>query len=731
VLTRNKSCGMLALLMTALNFDSLSPPMKVRVLTSNADLPILQDFFSRVKVFGFDVETNIHESFTRRKLRTIQVGNRDEQYVIDLLAFAGSPEALSQQGNRTCPEWAVPLAEVLETALDSNQWVKVGFNLQFDYEAVLWNLGVYSWNFHDCMLAEKVIHAGAVNYFEAGFWGAEDITLRYTGLKIDKTLQKSFDLSSPLTPEQVNYAALDTRLPVAILGAQQQMLDKHKLCLAVKIENDAIPAFGDMHLNGIKLSSEKWLDIVNSNQDQHKQNITLLDRYFLPIVGPKDKPEIDVESFEKAWRGETDREARAQYRKRFQEANRQLREWEKNVDTYEGEAAINYGSQVQLLKTFRSMGISEKQLPDTSDRTLKKLSDKYPAVAALAKYRKTLKVLTTYGTAFINDNVNPDTLRVHSKINQLGAATGRTTSSAPNIQNSPRGSAWRACFVAESGWKMITVDYNGCELRILAEISGEIGWIEAFNKGWDVHSYGAEILFGDRWKNAAQDDCAYYFTGDHQKCSCKEHKKLRDQVKAINFGIAYGMEAGKLSDSLGITKVEAQQLLDKYRSTFKRVTKYLSDSGQNARMSLVCRTLSGRWRRFQAPTDEKIREIAEEDAKKFGKQPDYGRARNVLYGSIEREGKNTPIQGTNADMIKLAMGCGFDSEGRGFLWHKTRETNSRIVNVVHDELVVEAREEVADSVYAMVGDCMQRAGEVFVKKVPVLYEGHVADEWSK
>jgi DNA polymerase I len=146
-------------------------------------------------------------------------------------------------------------------------------------------------------------------------------------------------------------------------------------------------------------------------------------------------------------------------------------------------------------------------------------------------YRETKKVLTTYGEGFIRDYIDPDTGLIHASIIQLAAETGRTSSRNPNIQNIPRGSDWRACFVARPGYKLITMDYNGCELRILAEYSREKVFIDAFLQGWDVHSVGAEIIFGDEWKNAAEEGCAYYTK--HEKCGCKLHKELRDKIKAI------------------------------------------------------------------------------------------------------------------------------------------------------------------------------------------------------
>lgn len=719
-----------------LEISALQPALNPTVVDSTEKLSLVRDYLSRVTEFSLDLETNVVKTFQERKIRTIQVGDKTEQYVIDLLSFAGNTEALIQQGNRTAPAWAKDIVETLRPSLDSKTHLKLGVNLGFEYMTLYWCLGVQPWNFYDCMLAEKCIFAGEVGFFEEGFYGMAGMVERRCHLKIDKQHQTSFDLVTPLTQDQVNYAALDCRLPFALRASQATNIAKARLEGVVQLENDAIPAFVDMHLNGIFVSRDRWMAIVDATKLKHKQNIKILDKYFLPVVGGNAKPSINLTLFEELWRNEIDKDKRAAYRSQFYEQRRKVSDWEKQFASWEGEAAINYGSHTQLLAAFRKMGFGPKKMTSTNDRVLGKLEGQHPVIKALTNYRETGKILTTYGEAFLEKHVT-EFCRVHSNINQYGAETGRTTSSNPNVQNIPKGSDWRACFVAPPLRKIITVDYNGCELRILAELSGETTWIEAFNKGWDVHSVGAEILFGDEWKNAATEHCAYYHTHDHQKCDkkfCPTHAKLRDRIKAINFGIAYGMEAQKLADGLGIEKEAAQKLLDKYRLAFKMVTAYLKASGDSAKLTLCCRTMSGRRRMFKKPTwemaKEKAIEKAEKDKREF-RDTDVSRTYYAMFGSIEREGKNTPIQGTNADIIKKAMGCGFSKDGTPMLWHQLRKFDAMIVNMVHDELVLESAANCADEVYHVVGNCMKVAGADFVKSVVMEYEGHIKDEWSK
>jgi len=280
-------------------------------------------------------------------------------------------------------------------------------------------------------------------------------------------------------------------------------------------------------------------------------------------------------------------------------------------------------------------------------------------------------------------------------------------------------------------------------LRILAEYSQEKVFLEAFKNNWDVHSVGAEIVFGEEWKNAAAPDCEYYKT--KQKCACPEHKKLRDFAKTINFGIAYGMEAAKLADGVGCTVEVAEKILKKYRASFPTFIKYLESSAAAAVSKMESRTLSQRRRLFHKPTwNDAVVKAKHRLAEKAGaKKAHYDRfvpktsevnsAFKAMYSAIQREGKNTPIQGSNADIAKIAMGCGFDSyTNLAFMWHDLEtKYNAKLVNFVHDEFVVEAPKEVAEECKKFIEDCMYRSGKELVRSVEMTAEGVIADKWKK
>jgi DNA polymerase I-like protein with 3'-5' exonuclease and polymerase domains len=740
--------------------SELHPPLNITLVTDESGLEKIQGFFSRKSVFVLDTETNIVDNFYFRRIRTIQIGDKDEQYIIDLLPFAEryGLNLMDSLGNYRPHIAYQKIIDTLRPALETKTHLKIGHNLQFDYEVMKFNLGLHMWNLYDTMVAEKVIRAGEWNYKLRGIWTLDDCVARYAGLKISKEKQKSFDLVTPLDQDQIDYCALDCRVPFAVKNGQRRLLEQGNLFYAAQLEFDAIPAFGDLHLNGMRIDSNLWRPLVEEVEGKHKKILAKLDSIFIPIVGKKLMPEHDLVALENAWRNTTDKAPRAEARQLFMQSRRELKDAKDNWESYEGEAAVNYSSQPQLLAALRKLGYGPGKLKTTDDRDLKKAAEhpkwavqkvfdkgedptleKVGTIDVIRLFRETGKFLSTYGHEWYltygdDGHVNPYTGRIHSEIKQQGAETGRTSSVKPNIQNLPKGKQWRGCFIADPGHKIITLDYNGCELRILTEYSREKVWLDAFLNGWDVHSVGAEIIFGDEWKNAAEEGCAYY--RDHQKCECKEHKALRDAVKSINFGIAYGMEARKLAEQIGKDEEYAIKLLDRYKKAFPTLVKYLEISAKTATAKMESRTLSQRRRKFSKPEWKTAVELTIKDWKEKGKK-DLPQAKHFnqkyksMYAAIEREGKNTPIQGSNADIAKIAMGCGFGKDGLPFMWHGLGQFNARLINFVHDEFVIDVPEDRAKACFDFVAGCMSRAGAELVKSIPMTTEGHIEDRWTK
>ncbi|MDF1563426.1 MAG: DNA polymerase [Deltaproteobacteria bacterium] len=341
-----------------------------------------------------------------------------------------------------------------------------------------------------------------------------------------------------------------------------------------------------------------------------------------------------------------------------------------------GNVNVNYESESELRDVFARLGFPD--LPGLDKETLGGLD--HPVARELLIYRNHQKTLSSYGEGFLA-HIHPVTGRLHPRFRQIGAATGRASCDSPNLQNVKKGEGFREAFCAPPGRKMITADYATCELRILAQLSLDPAFLRSFEKGEDLHSAVATELFG--------------------KTVTKETEpELRNRAKAINFGLVYGMGAGGLASSLGISRNEAEKLLEGYFEKFPRVKRYLEGSVREALQRGHCETLSGR-------------RLYLDGASEPEKRP-----------HLERVARNMPVQGASADITKLAMAR--------LTRHYQREgIDAFLVNTIHDELLVEVDADRAEEAARVLEQEMVAAGDRFLPKVPTVVDVMVSDHWSK
>jgi len=349
------------------------------------------------------------------------------------------------------------------------------------------------------------------------------------------------------------------------------------------------------------------------------------------------------------------------------------------VDLFGNSAAvINLNSPVQILEAFRKVGLD---LPSTGEEVLRRYD--HPLAKLLLEYRGYEKIITAFGENLIA-KTNPKTGRIHPDYMQIGADTGRFACSNPNLQQIPADSTFRQCFIAAEGYKVIVADYSLIELRIMAELSGDPAFLKAFKEEVDLHALTASQMFNIPLEQVT--------------------KAKRFQAKSINFGLMYGRGAKSLAIQLGIPEEEAQRLLQKYVTTYKKVKVWLDKIGQEAVRKGYSITLGGRKRYYQNLNPE---------------DPGYERQRAY----VERQGKNHPIQGTSADMTKLAMVSIYEKIKKGGF-------DAIPIHTIHDEIVVEVKEDQAKKVAKIVKEEMERAGKEFLKKVPVKVDVAVSDCWE-
>jgi len=316
----------------------------------------------------------------------------------------------------------------------------------------------------------------------------------------------------------------------------------------------------------------------------------------------------------------------------------------------------------------------------TAVDVLETLAEEHPIARKVLDYRQLTKLKSTYVDA-LPALINPATGRLHTTFGQTGTATGRLSSANPNLQNIPirteLGRGIRAAFTAEPGHVLLTADYSQIELRLLAHFSRDPLLVEAYRRGDDIHTLTASQVFGVP---------PLMVTPDHRR-----------QAKVVNFGIVYGLSAFGLSQQLGIEPSEAKQFIAAYFERYKGVRAFIDKTLDEARRDLKVRTLHGR-----------VRPI-----------PDINSKNANQRGFAERTAVNTPLQGTAADLIKVAM-IRIDGALR------ERGLKSRMTLQVHDELVFEVPENEVDILQSLVREHMEKAHPL---AVPLLVEMGVGSNW--
>lgn len=316
----------------------------------------------------------------------------------------------------------------------------------------------------------------------------------------------------------------------------------------------------------------------------------------------------------------------------------------------------------------------------TSADVLEELAEEHELPRLILEYRELVKLKSTYIDA-LPRLVNPTTGRVHTTFHQTGTATGRLSSASPNLQNipvrTPLGRRIRRAFVAEPGWLLLSADYSQIELRILAHITGDPEMTEAFRRGLDIHAHVARTVFGAQ--------------------TPEQEQELRRLAKIVNFGIAYSIGAFGLAQRTGLSRREAQRVIENYYRTYRGVRRFMDETPKQARRTGYVRTLFGR-----------IRPI-----------PDITNKNPSLRARAEREAINAPIQGTAADLVKLAMIR---------VHHALRRRNlkSRLLLQVHDELLLEIPEEEREIVPSLVKLEMENVHRL---NVPLVVEIGLGRNW--
>ena len=589
-----------------------------RLITGTAELAAAVAELSEHAVVGFDTETTALDPY-RGRMRLMQFSAPDgAAYIIDLDRF--------REGDADTPDLAA-LAPLL-LLLAAPRPVKVAHNAKFDAKWTKYRFKTELGGIFDTMLASQLVSAGE----------SEDrhslaaVAARYLDETVDKSEQLS-DWSGELSASQLEYAARDAALMLPLRERLVELLKRDDLVKVAQLEFECVLPVACLELAGIFLDAARWreqLAIVGKRRAILAEELQVM---------------LAEESSQQSFFGPTRND-------------------------------INLDSHVQLTKALKRRGI---EVPDsTRNWKLQPLAAAHKEIEVLLEYRTVQKALTSYGENILNE-INPVTKRIHANFHQIGAPTGRFACTNPNVQQVPHAVEYRRCFRAPEGSKLVIADYSQIELRILAHVTEDKGFIDAFNSGADLHRVTAAQVFNTPLEEVTREQ--------------------RDFAKRLNFGVVYGIGAQRFSTMTGIPLTEAESILARYFQTYRGLDTWLRDAARRAVRERTARTMSGRLARFNFDAEDR-----------------------QAASLAQRNGKNMPIQGASADILKRAL---------RLLHDKLKETTARVVNIVHDEIVVECDAAQATEIARTVEEVMCAAGEEYVTRVPVKVETEVADEWVK
>lgn len=618
-------------------------------------------YVESLNTVGVDLETTGLD-FVTDELTMLIVGDDVNQYVIDARTEDLSP---------------------FKPMLENKEIVKLGHNLSFDYK-FLRKRGIMMERIHDTMRAEYVLNAGN----QLTFTSLAFLVDKYCNKSLEKSTRDEFITvgSLPFTISQIIYGARDIEYLPAIYSVQIKEARKLQLHYTMAMECNSYLAIADMEYNGLKLHHDDWLALEQEAKGDAAALRTELDEVIVndPIfqdlrvkylqtnlfVPDEDLPQVD----------------------------------------------ISWDSPKQVLEVMRKI---EPSLTGVAMDALKPFIDNHAVIETYSRYKEFGKRVSTYGSTFFKYE-SQDGL-IHSNYNTV--ETGRLSSANPNLQNIPADNRYRNCFQPPvDKYVFVSADYSSQELALIAHDSNDAVWLNALENKYDLHSVCAELIFGEAWATAALSDCAYFETIEtvsepdennkrltlsytrKQKCTCPRHKVLRHSVKSINFGLAYGMSEHKLAKVLNISENEAKQLIEKYFSTFPNIKASLERSAQFAKQHGYIRTMYpyGRIRWF----------------------PEWAGADYSQIGRIERQGKNSHIQGSGSDMTKEAL-----VRVRRYIIDNNLPV--LIVNSVHDQIDTVCPATIQDDWSNKLIQLMEEAAKSIIPTGLLKAESTISLRWKK
>lgn len=546
----------------------------------------------------------------------------------------------------------------------------IAHNAKFDIKFLFNFSGILLVNVHDTLYTEALINSG----IGKTLYSLKELVQKYSGNLLDKEVRKEFQnvTDGNFTEQQIMYAAEDVNYLVDIYLGQMEAIHSFHEEKVYNEEKDLIPVVASMEYQGIYLDETKWMELVKIAE---AKRIPIMKEIKLDIINTikgKNKFENALEFARLLLIPVKTKKAQATL-----------------IDITDIDSITDWASENLLLSSPKQMknclALMGIKVENTDAKVLEKISNKHQIIQKILDFKELDKRLSTYGENFLG-LINPVTGRIHTEYRNIGTATGRFSSEDPNLQNIPREAGYRNSFIASEGFSLIAMDYSQQEYRLTGAISGEPVIINAYLAGKDMHTATAALVYGVKLEDVTKDQ--------------------RYIAKTINFAVLYGSSDYGLAYNMSIPLSEAQRIIEAFETGYPVFTAFRRAAEDWIWKLGYSTTLMGRrrWNREKPPYLD-------------------------AYGFLKykkktlREGFNHIIQGTGADVTKLAMIGIFQNNPFGDKY--------RLLLTVHDEVIVEAHDSIIKEAEAYTMEQMLKAEQPFLGTIPAKADGHVGKFWVK
>lgn len=654
--------------------QSLWASDRYKVISAEEALELL----APLNVVELDTETMGLDPYTK-ELLTVQLGCADFQVVID------------------CTSVDIHL---FKEYMENPQRIFLGWNIKFDLK-FLYHQRIVPLRVYDGYLAEKLLWLG----YPAGMheMSLKAASINYLGVDMDKSVRGKI-IQTGLTEDVIVYAAGDVSYLGKIRDKQLVELEKKGLLKAIDFENEFVKCLAYIEYCGAKLDVDKW----------------------------KIKMATDLNNLEKYEAELNEWVEESEYSSKYCSVNIQ-------GDLFNGfdtkpRCHINWTSSQQVIPLFEELGLNLKVL-DKKTKHYKKSVDikvvepqasKSPLIPIYIKYKKAAIIVNTFGQKFLN-LINPVTGRIHANFNQLGTDTGRLSSTEPNLQNLPHDAQTRACFVSDKGNRWISADYSGQESYLMASMANDEAMLdELINGSGDLHSLTAKMVFQQIPRDMPLKDIK------------KNFKDLRQEAKGYEFCFNYGGQDSTLIRNYGLDAKRAKEIYENYMSGFAGLKRYQDFRRVDVMRKgyILLSKITGH-KAYIYDYDELKRQMEKQDDPDFWayyremkqENPECDTVQGVRRlarrkAESEKQSINYPIQAAGALCFKLASIKLFNWLLKNGLLFKVKYCIP-----VHDEINLEAPDEIAQEVADILVKCMVSAGKPFCTRAHLGADVEVGDHW--